>query len=245
MSVSTSTEARVMDAPTPGRPSWPFGPTRGHYPDDDRAQDQAQPDQVWPDQEPGHAVIGEMAQLLRDTRGNLVAAGCVLGGIAVGLALEMAAAAWASRSAAVSVIGVGLLGLLVLCWLTAVTLLVLAGRPVLNALSELRWVTGAPLDPRARWLTLPPTGTCPDDWTWIRAHLLVGAARMARHRSQLADTWTYATAACFLVWTVALFLGLLRTRRTRNHTCQNRICLAWPDSSLLELQAAITQLAAI
>jgi hypothetical protein len=41
-----------------------------------------------------------------------------------------------------------------------------------------------------------------------RAHLLLGAARLARRRIQLADTWTYVTAAYFGVWIVVILLGL-------------------------------------
>ena len=40
------------------------------------------------------------------------------------------------------------------------------------------------------------------------AHLLVGAARLARRRTQMADTWTYIAAAVFLIWTVVVLLGL-------------------------------------
>jgi hypothetical protein len=41
-----------------------------------------------------------------------------------------------------------------------------------------------------------------------RAHLLLGAARLARRRAQLADTWTYIAAVYFLIWTVMILLGL-------------------------------------
>jgi hypothetical protein len=37
---------------------------------------------------------------------------------------------------------------------------------------------------------------------------LLGAARMTRCRIQLADTWTYVTAAFFLIWTAVVLLGL-------------------------------------
>jgi len=64
------------------------------------------------------------------------------------------------------------------------------------------------VDPRALWLTLPPAESDPEEWTWTRAHLLLGAARMTRSRIQLADTWTYVTAAFFLIWTALVLLGL-------------------------------------
>jgi hypothetical protein len=190
------------------RPSWPSGPAPGYYPDDDGAQDQALQDQALPDQGPALAVISEMAGLLRDTRGNLLIGAGTLGAVTIGLALEAAFSARALRPGVIGVFNVVLLCGLLGCWLRAVLLLATAGRPVVNALSELRWRTGAPVDPRPRWLMLPPLGSDPEEWTWIRAHLLLGAARLARYRLQRADTWTYVTAAGFLVWTAVILLGL-------------------------------------
>jgi hypothetical protein len=181
--------------------SWPSGPAEGYYPDD--AQDQGLPDQA-----PALAVISEMAGLLRDTRGNLLISAGMLSAITIGLALEAAFSARTLRPGVTGVFNGALLCGLLACWLRALILLATAGRPVVNALSELRWRTGAPVDPRPRWLTLPPLGANPEEWTWIRAHLLVGAARLARYRLQRADTWTYVTAAGFLAWTAVILLGL-------------------------------------
>jgi hypothetical protein len=167
----------------------------------------APPVQAEPDQGPAGAVIGEMADLLRDTRGSMMADGCLLGAITIGLALEGGRAAYALQPSLLGVLDLGLLGGVLACWLVAVFLLARAGRPVLNAVSELRWVTGAPLDPRARWLTLPPAGAYAAEWSWNRAHLLLGAARLARHRMQFADTWTYLAGGCFLVWTATIVIG--------------------------------------
>jgi hypothetical protein len=149
-----------------------------------------------------------MAGLLRDTRGGMMTDGCMLSATTIGIALEAGLSARALRPSLVGVINLGLLCGMLACWLAAVFLLARAGRPVLKAVSELRWVTGAPLDPRAGWLTLPPTGVNAGEWTWNRAFVLLGAARLARHRVQLADTWTYLTVGCFLVWTVIIVLGL-------------------------------------
>lgn len=189
-------------------PSWSAQPTEGHDPDRESTQDHKLSGPALPDQGPALEVIGEMAGLLRDTRGNLLTSGALLGAITVGISLVAAFSAGAVRPDGVSIINVGLLCGLLLCLLRAVTLLLLAGRPVLNALSELRWGTGAPLDPRAQWLTLPPVEANPAEWTWIQAHLLLSAARLARYRTQLADTWTCATTAGFLVWTALILLGL-------------------------------------
>jgi hypothetical protein len=168
---------------------------------------QSSPVQALPDQGPAHAVIGEMANLLRDTRASMMANGCILSAITVGVALEAGLAARALRPGLVALLNLGMLSGTLACLLAAVFLVARTGRPVLNAVSELRWVTGAPVDPRAGWLTLPPIGADPEEWTWNRAYLLLGAARLARHRMRSADTWTYLTVGCFLAWTVIAILG--------------------------------------
>ena len=192
-----------MAVATIGRPSWPDRPARGHTP-----QDRGLPDRAQPDQGPAQEAIGEMAWLLRDTRSGMLLGGGVLSAITIAIGLEAAFSGHVIRPGVAGAVNAGLLSGLLLCWLTAVIMLALANRPVLNALSEMRWKTGAPIDPRARWLTLPPTGADPQEWTWVRAHLLLGAARLARSRAQTADTWTYLVAAYFLVWTVVVLLGL-------------------------------------
>jgi len=186
-----------------GRPSWPYRPARRHDSPGRVLSDQAQPDQG-----PAQETIGEMAWLLRDTRTSVILGGSVLSAITVAIGLEAAFSGQVVRPGVVGAANVGLLSGLLLCLLTAVILLALASRPVHNALSEMRWKTGAPVDPRAGWLTLPPAGADPEEWTWARAHLLLGAARLARRRAQIADTWTYIAAAYFLVWIVVILLGL-------------------------------------
>ena len=189
-----------MAAAMIGPPSWPYRPARGHDPGDrDRAQT---------DQGPAHEVIGEMASLLLDTRSGLLLGGMVLSAITIGIGLVTAISGRVLHSGPIGVFNVALLFGLLVCWLTAVILLARAGRPVHHALSHLRWRTGAPLDPRPRWMTLPPIETTPEEWAWTRAHLLLGAARMNRSRIQLADTWTYITAAVFVVWTATVLVGL-------------------------------------
>jgi hypothetical protein len=185
-------------------------PTRNHeaaQPDDDDSGGQSAPAQALPGHEHAHEVITEMADLLRDNRGGLLTGGCLLGAVAAGLALEAGVAARELRPGLIGVINLGLLCGIVCCWLVAAFLLARAGRPVLNAVSQLRWVTGAPLDPRPAWVTLPPVGADPAEWTWNRAYLLLGATRLSRYRMQLADTWTYFAGGCFLAWTMLVILG--------------------------------------
>ena len=129
-----------MAAAITPHPSWPSGPAEGYYPDD--AQDQDPPHQV-----PALAVISEMAGLLRDTRSNLLISAGMLSAITIGLALEAAFSARALRPGATGVFNGALLCGLLAGWLRALILLATAGRPVVNALSELRWRTGAPVDP--------------------------------------------------------------------------------------------------
>jgi len=186
-----------------GRPSWPYRPPREHNP-----HGRVLPDRAQPDQGPAQETIGEMAWLLRDTRSSMLLGGSVLSAITIAIGLEAAFSRQVVRPGVLGAVNAGLLCGLLLCWLTALVMLALAGRPVHNSLSELRWKTGAPIDPRAGWLTLPSAGTDPEQWTWTRAHLLLGAARMARRRAQIADTWTYIAAAYFLVWIVVILLGL-------------------------------------
>jgi hypothetical protein len=198
-----------MAAAAPARPSWPSRPADEHYTDYDQARaDHAAPGQALSDRGPAHGVIAEMAALLRETRGSMIVGGTMLSAVTIGIALVAGFSARAVRLDVAGAVNVGLLCGLLVCWLRAVVLLALAGRPVLNSLSEMRWKTGAPLDGRPRWLTLPQAGTDSQEWSWMQAHLLLGAARLARSRVQFADTWTYVTAGYFLLWTAIIFLGL-------------------------------------
>jgi hypothetical protein len=186
------------------RSSWPSGPAGAAQPRDDEALvDQAQSDRG-----PAQEVIGEMASLLRDPRGDIVLGGSVLSAITIATALEAAFSHTALRPGLAAVFSVVLLGSLIGCWLRAVALLLLAGRPLLDQLNDHRWRTGGPVDPRVKWLTLPTVEDSAAEWNWARVNLLLGAARIRKERIHLADTWTYITVALFLVWTAAIFLGL-------------------------------------
>jgi hypothetical protein len=147
-----------------------------------------------------------MAWLLRDTRGSMLLDGSVLSAITIGIAVEAAFSPSVLRLTAAGLACAALLAGLVMCWLRAGVLLLLAGRPVLDQLNDQRWRAGAPLDPRrARWLTIAPSEG--NAGAWARVNLLLGAARIRRERIHLVDTWTFITAACFLAWTVTVLLG--------------------------------------
>ena len=169
--------------------------------------DQIDADREAPDRGPAQDVIAEMAGLLRDTRGSVLLGGSVLSALTIGIALEAALSPSVLRPGLAGVACVSLLGGVILCWLRAAALLLLASRPVLDQLNDHRWRTGAPIDPRARWLTMPSVEDSEAAWNWTRVNLMLGAARIRRERLHLADTWTFITVACFLAWTVAVLLG--------------------------------------
>jgi hypothetical protein len=161
-----------------------------------------------PERGPAQEVIGEMAWLLRDTRGSMLLGGSVLSGLAAGIGVETAFSPSVLRPGLAGLAcGVALIAL-VGCWIRAGVLLLLAGRPVLDQLNDHRWRSGAPVDPRVRWLSLPPIEDSEAEWNWARVNLLLGAARIRRERSHLGDTWTFITVAVFLVWTALVFLVL-------------------------------------
>lgn len=178
---------------TTRRPSWPTKPAREPH------RDEAA-------EETGPEVIGEMAWLLRDTRGSILLGGGMLIAIAVGIGFEAAFSRAALRPGAAGLAGLALLGGAVLCWLRAMALRLLAGRPVLDQLNESRWRTGGPVDLRTPWLSMPSVEDSQAEWNWARVNLLLSAARIRRERVHLADTWTFIATVAFLAWTAMLFL---------------------------------------
>ncbi len=172
----------------------------------------------WPDVHgadlPGHGgepaddgareVLGEMAVLLRDSAPGLTMCAAGLGTITIGLAAEAATVPMAPRPAAAVVACAALFGILALCWLRAVTLLVLAGLPLGRVLAQERAHTGAPLDPRAPWASIQIHGAGTGQWRWACVYLLLSQARLRSERIQLALNWTLVTTVAFLAWTAAL-----------------------------------------
>lgn len=163
-----------------------------------------------PDQDDGPAsgeardMLGEMAALLRDTAPGLTTSAAALGTITIGLAVEAAALPMAPRPLPAIVACGGLFGVLVLCWLRAAALLVLAGLPLSRALGQQRAHTGSPLDPRAPWASIPAQQAGAGQWRWARVHQLLSQARLRSERVQLALNWSLVTTAAFLAWTAVL-----------------------------------------
>ena len=178
---------------------------RRSFGEDYPGADRDQLDRELPDRGPAQEAIAEMAWLLRDTRGSMLLDGSVLSAITIGIAVEAAFSPSVLRPSAAGLACAALLAGLIMCWLRAGVLLLLAGRPVLDQLNDQRWRAGAPVDPRVGWLMVPPSEENAD--AWARVSLLLGAARIRRERIHLVDTWTFITAACFLAWTVTVLLG--------------------------------------
>jgi hypothetical protein len=176
---------------------------RGRYSFGD---DHLDADREAPERGPAQNQIAEMAVLLGNTRGSVILGGSVLSALTIGIALEAAFSPSVLRPGLAGVVAASLLGCVIVCWLRAAGLLLLASRPVLDQLNDHRWRTGAPLDPRVRWLT----GSSADGaaaWDWAHVNLMLGAVRHRRERLQAADTWAFITVACFLAWTVTVMLG--------------------------------------
>ncbi len=160
-----------------------------------------------PGRGPAQNQIAEMAVLLGNTRGSVILGGSVLSALTVGIAVEAAFSPSVLHPGLAGVVTVSLLGCVIVCWLRATALLLLASRPVLDQLNDHRWRTGAPLDPRVRWLSTPTAENGAAAWSWARVNMMLGAARVRRERIQLAQTWTFITVACYLLWTAAVLLG--------------------------------------
>ena len=181
--------------------------TMGGRPGSGQARPGRRPTGDPPGPESAQEVIGEMAWLLRDARGSMLLGGSLLSGIAIGVGMEAVLSHPVIRPGLAALGGAAVLAVLTGCWLRAAALLLLAGRPVLGQLSAHRWRTGAPVDPRVRWLTVPPAGEGAAAWDWTSVNLLLGAVRIRCERVHLAGTWTFVTAAVFGVWTALIFLS--------------------------------------
>ena len=157
-------------------------------------------------QESAQELLAEMAALIRDTRPSLVVSGLVSAAVLIGLAAESVVLPLTGRGPG-AVAAVALFAVVALCLLRTLTLTVLAGLPLGQALAQQRVASGAPLDPRAPWASIPVPGTDPRSWSWARAHLLLSQARFRAERIQAATSWALVTAAVFLAWTGVLLLA--------------------------------------
>jgi hypothetical protein len=149
------------------------------------------------------ATVTQIMSLLGDTRCLVLASGALLTADIAGGAIVMSALLGSKEVAALSALG--LLLLVMLSWLRASALVVLAEWPVAVAFSELRRATGAPVDPSAPWL---PTGARPmvaSDLGWDQVVPLIAAANLRHARARLALSWAVITTIGLCVWMAISF----------------------------------------
>ena len=84
-------------------------------------------DREAPERGPAQNQIAEMAVLLSNTRGSMILGGSVLSALTIGIALEAAFSPSVLRPGLAGVVTVSLLGCVIVCWLRAAALLLLAG----------------------------------------------------------------------------------------------------------------------
>jgi hypothetical protein len=151
-------------------------------------------------------LLAEMAALIRDSRPYLIVSGAVAAAVLIGLATEAALVPVGGPGPGAVAAG-ALYVLVALCLLRTLILIMLAGLPLSQALSQQRVSSGAPLDPRAPWASVPPPGTFAEPWGWSRAHLLLSQARFRAERIQSAATWALVTTVAFLACTAVVLLA--------------------------------------
>src|SRR5437899_6189062 len=123
--LSARTEARTM-AVTVAAPA--VEAMRGRHSFGD---DHLDADREAPDRGPAQNQIAELAVLLSNTRGSMILGGSVLSALTIGIALEAMFSPSVLRPGLAGAVTVSLLGCVILCWLRAAALLLLAGRPLL------------------------------------------------------------------------------------------------------------------
>jgi hypothetical protein len=156
--------------------------------------------------ETAQELLTEMAALIRDTRPCLLVSGAVAAAVLIGLAVESTALP-VGRPGPGAVAVTALFVVVALCLLRTLALIVLAGLPLGQALSQQRLSAGAPLDPRAPWASVPAPERASEAWGWGRAHLLLSQARFRAERIQSATSWALITAGAFLACTAATLLA--------------------------------------
>jgi hypothetical protein len=146
------------------------------------------------------ATVTDLTEMLGDTRASLLISGGLLmtGGLGVALA-ALRATRWGGAELAL----LGPLGLLLLLgWLRAAVLLALADRPVADALSMLRWRTGAPVDLMVPWI---PSGldriSTPDP---AALHVLIAGTWLRQERSHRALRWAVTAGIAAFAWSMAV-----------------------------------------
>ena len=101
--------------------------------------------------------------------------------------------------------------MMIVCWVTAATLLALAFSLVTDALGELRRRTGARVQISAPWASFVARGTAIAELAPEEIQEFIAMAALSYARAHLALRWAIMTAGCFCAWTVAMLgVGAVR-----------------------------------
>ena len=144
------------------------------------------------------ADIAELASAIGDPLSLLLISGGLLAADLAGAAATVAILL--THGGAVAVGTAGLLIPVALSWLVAAALLLWAERPVADAVGELRWMTGAPVDlaaPCSPWGVHPPPTA---HLAWPCMVRLIGAVAIRHGRARLALCAAIFTTSGFLAW---------------------------------------------
>ncbi len=122
----------------------------------------------------------------------------LLAAVLVGAATVTSALALRGRPLEIG--AAGLLVPVILSWLAAAILLAVSESPVSRTLGQLRWSTGAPVDPSAPWSRLGAYPPADAEVTWDYVVALIAAATRQHARARLALYAVVVTTALFLLW---------------------------------------------
>lgn len=149
--------------------------------------------------------VAEIIRTMSNARRNFLISGGLLAADIAGAALTISSLL--SHGRGVTLGTAGLLVPVIGGWLITALFMVLAEQPVAGSISEVRWVTGAPVDLSAPWQPLGARPIAESEIGWEHVVPLIGAA--ARHyvRSRAALLWAIGTSAGFLLW-AGLALGI-------------------------------------
>ncbi len=146
------------------------------------------------------AAVSDITTAIGDTRWLVLVSGGLLAADVAGAATV--AGDLLGRPGAAAMGSVGLLVPVMVSWLAAVALLLLAERPVAGALGELRRVTGAPVDLAAPWRPLGVRRLPPAELDWSHLVPLIGATVVRHARARRALFAAIVTTAGLLAWLV-------------------------------------------
>lgn len=149
--------------------------------------------------------VAEITLTMSNARRNFLISGGLLAADIAGAAVTISSLL--SHGRGVTMGTAGLLMPVIGGWLITALFIILAEQPVAGSISEVRWVTGAPVDLSAPWQPLGARPVAESEIGWEHVVTLIGAASCHYVRSRAALFWAIGTSAGFLLW-MGLSLGI-------------------------------------